>query len=110
MKNAIPRRAHRERAQPAGRKKFGLLEKHKDYIERSKDYKKKKNFIKVLKSKAAERNSDEFYYKMHNSQVVDGLHTKLTNSLDNESIKLLKTQDMGYIVYKKVRVKLVTSL
>jgi U3 small nucleolar RNA-associated protein 11 len=102
MKNAIPRRAHRERAQPLSRKKFGLLEKHKDYIERSQDFKKKKNYINNLKKKASERNPDEFYFKMHNSQIVNGLHTNLTKSLDHDTIKLLKTQDLNYIIYKKV--------
>ena len=39
---------------------------------------------------------------MHNSQVVNGKHrTKTDNSLDNDEVKLLKTQDLGYIVYKK---------
>jgi U3 small nucleolar RNA-associated protein 11 len=102
MKNASPRRSHRERAQPSNRKKFGLLEKHKDYIERSKDYKKKRTIIKTLKKKASERNPDEFYFKMKNSQVVDGVHTKITKNLDIDTIKLLKTQDLNYIIHKKV--------
>ena len=102
MKNAIPRRAHRERSQPAKRKKLGLLEKHKDYVERSQDYKKKQSFLKTLKKKASERNPDEFYFKMHDSKVTNGIHTKLTNGLDNDTVKLLKTQDLGYIIHKKV--------
>ena len=98
----IQSKAHRERSQPANRKKFGFLEKHKDYIERSTDYKKKQKLVKTLKSKANERNPDEFYYNMHKSQVVDGIHTKLiNNSLDPDTIKLLKTQDLNYILHKK---------
>lgn len=103
MKNAIARRAHRERSQPTKRKKLGLLEKHKDYVERSKDYKKKQSFIKTLKKKASERNPDEFYFKMHDSKVTNGFHTKLVKNLDNDTIKLLKTQDLGYIIHKKVK-------
>ncbi|KDO50883.1 hypothetical protein CISIN_1g030475mg [Citrus sinensis] len=46
-RNAIPRRAHKERAQPQSRKKFGLLEKHKDYVVRAKAYRKKEETIRV---------------------------------------------------------------
>ena len=61
-----------------------------------------REFIKTLKKKANERNPDEFYFNMHKSKVVDGKHTKLINgSLDNDTIKLLKTQDMNYILFKK---------
>jgi hypothetical protein len=47
LKNAISRRTHKERAQPAARKKFGLLEKHKDYVVRAKDFHRKEKTIKV---------------------------------------------------------------
>ena len=102
MKNAVKRVTHKERAQPSARSKLGLLEKKKDYKERSYDYHKKQDYLKVLKKKTLERNPDEYYNQMHNSQVIKGKHAKIQdNSLDSDVLKLLKTQDMGYIVHKK---------
>lgn len=102
MRNAVKRVTHKERAQPKSRKRFGLLEKHKDYIERANDFKKKKATIKNLKKKAADRNPDEFYFNMHNSQVTNGVHhVKRDGRLSGSTVKLLKTQDMGYMVHRK---------
>jgi hypothetical protein len=56
------------------RKKFGLLEKHKDYVERARDFHKKDNTIKHLKRKAEERNPDEFYFAMQKAKTKDGVH------------------------------------
>lgn len=102
MRNAVKRITHKERSQPEARSKLGLLEKHKDYVIRARDYHKKQNYLKVLKKKAAERNPDEFYFKMNKSQVRGGVHTTTKDgSLDTATVKLLKTQDMGYLVHKK---------
>lgn len=102
MRNAIKRITHKERAQPSDRKRFGLLEKHKDYVVRSKDYKNKQNTLKGLRNKALERNPDEFYFGMHNSRVIDGKHREIKkNVLSQEVLNDMKTKDMGYIVYKK---------
>lgn len=103
FKNAsqAQRRTHRERSQPAYRKKFGLLEKHKDYVIRAKDFNKKKNTLKKLRNIADEKNPDEYYRGMIKSQIVNGKHKSAKdNSLSTETLKLLKTQDANYLNVK----------
>ncbi|KAK7181901.1 hypothetical protein DPSP01_009496 [Paraphaeosphaeria sporulosa] len=100
MRNAVQRRNHKERAQPEERKKWGLLEKRKDYKLRAHDHKAKQARLKILKEKASERNPDEFSFGMMSS-TVDKAGRKVTDrgnkSLDMDVVKLLKTQDAGYI-------------
>ena len=76
LRNAVMRREHLERSQPKARKRLGLLEKHKDYVKRARNYSSKEKRIKSMKLKAALRNPDEFYFKMNNSAVnsVRGTH------------------------------------
>ena|SRR6185369_5292565 len=69
LRNAVHRRDHKERAQPLAREKRGLLEKHKDYVLRAKDYNFKQKRLKSLKEKALFRNPDEFYFKMINART-----------------------------------------
>jgi len=64
LRNSLHRRNHKERGQLAHRKRLGILEKHKDYVLRAKDYNSKKERIRKLKQKASERNKDEFYFGM----------------------------------------------
>ncbi|KAJ4266047.1 hypothetical protein NW762_004020 [Fusarium torreyae] len=109
MRNAVARRPHRERAQPLERRRLGLLEKHKDYSLRAKDFNKKKKQLKNLRDKAAERNEDEFYFGMMSrsgpgSRVQDGKRWTGTvdgdrgnKAMDVDTVRLLKTQDIGYI-------------
>ncbi len=67
FKNAVRRREHYERHQPAARSHLGLLEKKKDYTERAKNYHAKQKRIAELRKKAANRNPDEFYFKMQST-------------------------------------------
>lgn len=69
LRNVVQRRNHKERAQLSGRKHLGLLEKHKDYIQRAADHHSKRDRIKRLREKAAERNKDEFYFGMVQGQT-----------------------------------------
>lgn len=102
LRNAVPRPAHKERPQPSSRKKFGILEKHKDYVERAKAFHVKEDTLRVLREKAANRNEDEFYFKMVNSKTVDGVHRPVNedNKYTQDELILMKTQDMGYVLQK----------
>ncbi|KFH44418.1 U3 small nucleolar RNA-associated protein-like protein [Hapsidospora chrysogenum ATCC 11550] len=109
MRNAVQRRPHRERAQPLERGRLGLLEKHKDYSLRAKDYNKKQEVLKNLRQKAAERNEDEFYFGMMSrqgpgSRIINGKSwdgkvkgDRGNKTLDQDTVRLLKTQDRAYI-------------
>jgi U3 small nucleolar RNA-associated protein 11 len=100
MRNAVQRRNHKERAQPVEREKWGLLEKRKDYKLRAADHKQKKAKLKILSEKARDRNPDEFSFKMMSSQVDKSgkrVADRGNKALSMEVVKLLKTQDAGYI-------------
>ncbi|KAJ9293842.1 hypothetical protein DTO271G3_7469 [Paecilomyces variotii] len=100
MRNAVQRRQHRERGQLEGREKWGILEKHKDYSLRAKDYNVKKAKLQRLREKARDRNPDEFAFGMLSDRAAkQGKHGARDSgkSLSNEAAKLLKTQDAGYL-------------
>nr|OQO28180.1 hypothetical protein B0A51_04600 [Rachicladosporium sp. CCFEE 5018] len=106
MRNAVQRRNHKERAQPAERQKWGILEKHKDYSLRAKDHNLKKRKLSALKSKAADRNEDEFYFGMMSSQSRNGVKVAKRGeenaggggkTLNMDVVRLMKTQDVGYL-------------
>ncbi|KAF2732701.1 U3 small nucleolar RNA-associated protein 11 [Polyplosphaeria fusca] len=99
-RNAVQRRNHKERAQPLERERLGLLEKRQDYKKRAQDHKVKRQKLKILKNKASERNPDEFSFGMMSSRV-DSKGRKIADrgnkALSMDVVKLLKTQDAGYI-------------
>eukprot|EP00245_Coleochaete_scutata_P010506 TRINITY_DN3694_c0_g1_i1.p1 TRINITY_DN3694_c0_g1~~TRINITY_DN3694_c0_g1_i1.p1 ORF type:complete len:229 (-),score=55.77 TRINITY_DN3694_c0_g1_i1:234-920(-) len=103
LRNAVKRKTHKERAQPSERRRFGLLEKHKDYVLRARDYHRKEDAIQLLKEKAAFRNPDEFYFKMQNTRTKDGVHIGRSNEANKytpDQLLLMKTQDVRYVVSK----------
>jgi len=105
LRNAVKRVTHKERSQPTARANLGILEKKKDYRLRSKDYHRKKDALRNLKTKAAMRNPDEFYFGMNNSKLQDGRHRKLEAAkakerehlIGPEAVKLMKSQDLSYV-------------
>mmetsp|Transcript_3255 Transcript_3255/g.7617 ORF Transcript_3255/g.7617 Transcript_3255/m.7617 type:complete len:265 (-) Transcript_3255:197-991(-) len=102
LRNLIRRRLHKERAQPKDReKRYGLLEKKKDYKLRAIDYHRKKDTIHKLRKKAAFRNPDEFYFKMNSSKTEEGVHIiKKRIRRDAVEIKSANTQDLSYLQMK----------
>ncbi|XP_061633750.1 probable U3 small nucleolar RNA-associated protein 11 [Phyllopteryx taeniolatus] len=100
-------RNHHERSQPEFRKHLGLLEKKKDYKQRANDYHKKKNTLLAFRKKALEKNPDEFYYNMINSQLQDGVHLSKKQKDDEPEVteeqkSVMTTQDIKYVEMKRV--------
>ena len=69
LRNSLHRRNHKERSQLSHRQRFGILEKHKDYVLRARDYHSKQDRIKRLRQKASEKNKDEFYFAMNRQRT-----------------------------------------
>lgn len=100
MRNAVTRRPHKERSQIQSRAKWGLLEKHKDYSLRAKDYNTKKQKLNILSQKSKERHPDEFAFGMLKAESsAQGKHGRGGNvgRLSVDAVRLLKTQDAGYL-------------
>ncbi|KLJ08004.1 hypothetical protein EMPG_16535 [Blastomyces silverae] len=80
-----------------------------DYSLRARDYNVKKAKLQRLREKARDRNPDEFAFGMmsekSNRQGRHGARGSEAATLSHEAIKLLKTQDAGYlrVVGEKVR-------
>jgi U3 small nucleolar RNA-associated protein 11 len=113
LRNSIHRRNHKERSQPAHRKRLGLLEKHKDYVLRARDYHSKQDLLKRLRLKAANRNKDEFYFSMVRERTNGGVHQgdRGNVSLPVDMVKVLKTQDENYVrTMKATNMKVSTHL
>lgn len=96
----VQKKQHKERSQVLSRDRFGLLEKKKDYKLRSNDYHQKQNALKALKLKAQAYNPDEYYHAMTRRKTDDAgvlLQQRGSVELNNDQLKLLKTQDISYI-------------
>ncbi|XP_064382982.1 probable U3 small nucleolar RNA-associated protein 11 [Halichondria panicea] len=96
------RKAYKERGQLTERSHLGLLEKHKDYVLRARDYHRKQARLKIMHEKARNRNPDEFYYKMVNTQLKNGRHivSQPEENYTQEELALMKTQDVKYLDMK----------
>ncbi|KHN94712.1 U3 snoRNP-associated protein Utp11 [Metarhizium album ARSEF 1941] len=94
-----------------------------DYSLRAKDFNKKKAQLQSLRQKAADRNEDEFYFGMMSrkgagSRIKDGKSwtgklegDRGNRAMDVDTVRLLKTQDLGYIrTMRQVVVKEIARL
>ncbi|XP_067862581.1 probable U3 small nucleolar RNA-associated protein 11 [Heptranchias perlo] len=97
-------RSHRERSQPGFRKRLGFLEKKRDYKLRAQDYHRKQNTLKALRQKALDKNPDEFYFRMTNTKLQDGVHIikQSKEEATEEQLKIMRTQDVKYVEMKRV--------
>ena len=104
FKNAVRRREHYERSQPAARSKYGLLEKHGDYVARAQNFHAKEKRIAALRAKAENRNKDEFYFAMAKGSTKKGVHSLGRgdkNGLTVDKLLEFKAQDLAYLHTKK---------
>jgi len=103
LRNCVKRIAKKERSQPIGRQRLGILEKKKDYKQRAVDYHRKEDRIKSMKKKASMKNPDEFYFGMHTSKVREGKHSSDDDyrSLSPGLVKIMKDQDLSYVRVQK---------
>ena len=100
-RNIMHRKEHKERSQPGKRRRFGLLEKHKDYVKRARDFHSKEDRLKTMQRKAAMRNPDEFYFGMKGAKTKKGVHVVGNDRPDAmmtaEMQKLVSTQDLTFV-------------
>lgn len=90
------RKIHKERPQPKGQR---FLERHSDYQLRARDFGRKKFAIAKLQRKAAQRNPDEFSFKMINSTTDDkGAHKAMRKNTPHSqsTLALYNTQDLAF--------------
>lgn len=94
LRNSVHRRNHKERSQLVHRTHLGILEKHADYVKRSRDYHSKQDRINRLRQKAAERNKDEFYFAMVNERTQV---RSISNIFNTSTSQLIGRSRAGFI-------------
>ncbi|KAF8506715.1 Utp11 protein-domain-containing protein, partial [Russula emetica] len=56
--------------------RFGILEKHKRYVLRARDYHSRQDRIKRRRQNVADRNIDVFYFGMNRERTEEGVHVQ----------------------------------
>ena len=100
-------RAKKERQQPSARAHLGILEKKKDFIQRSKKEHKREKVLNSLKRQAELKNPNEFYFSMITDmkEKPEEFRTKSRDDFTKEQRLLLETRDMPYVMSKIVSQK-----
>ncbi|CAH8862053.1 unnamed protein product [Trichobilharzia szidati] len=96
-------RIHKERSQPQHRRHLGLLPKKKDFQIRARDKESKNAKIKELRSKALNKNTDEFYFNMCNSRFdAEKGHIPLNveKSYSDNEIKASFSKNITHLQYE----------
>ena len=107
FKNRLPKRKYRERAQPEARAHLGALEKKKDYKARATNYHKKEDMLNQLKTKAALKNDDEFYFQMakgkrnQEGKFVQDDSEDDSDFDEKEYRTSLKTENYGIVLHQR---------
>ena len=127
LKGLVKTRTYRERSQPKARAKLGMLEKHKDYVQRARDFHRKEDELRKMQERASFKNPDEFYFNMVNTKlqvravarsgagthrpahcgwpprVQDGVHQKKAKAAPTEGeLSRFTREDIGYLTMKQV--------
>ena len=101
LRNAVKRITHKERGQPAARKRFGLLEKKTDHRLRAGNYKLKRKRVQALERKAEFRNPEEFYHRMVRARTKRGVHQDEVKNLTGDEIRAMNASDAAYLTTKR---------
>ena len=101
LSKAFKARDHGERGQTSIRKKFGMLEKKRDYILRAKNFKKKRERLRAMRLAVATRNPDEFNTAMINTETDEfGRHMKVIAPKKGPQQKRENEANSRYLRYK----------
>ncbi len=74
-----------------------MLEKHKDYVLRARDFHKKEKRLRALKEKAFFKNPDEYYFRMVSTKTEDGIHKSTVKGIEAKKVKQFTKQDISYV-------------
>lgn len=102
-KRVLNARAHKERSVPKERRKYGHLERKKDYKIRAAQQRKNKEQQKKQQEKILQRNPDEFTTKIVGVKTKDGEHIieRKAKTYTNKELVEIKNKDINYFKYKK---------
>eukprot|EP01063_Lacrimia_lanifica_P022075 TRINITY_DN29780_c0_g1_i1.p1 TRINITY_DN29780_c0_g1~~TRINITY_DN29780_c0_g1_i1.p1 ORF type:complete len:263 (+),score=142.12 TRINITY_DN29780_c0_g1_i1:38-790(+) len=101
LRKAFKGKDHDERGQTRARRRFGQLEKKKDYLVRAKSYKNKRDKLQKMRLAAATRNPDEFHTSMMNTETDEfGRHMRIVKAKKGPQQRRENADNARYLQYK----------